>query len=209
MLYSVIYDSELMGSCYVTTEGECRDTLSDDCVFEDKEEAISVAKLFRAASAITGDTVAVYSLGENSSKEFECEIPVDEDVEKWIVAYRHDGSEEGEIDLETENEADAREYYKNMSKTSPSWSNAADRKYDERTQLTYSFTEWSLSKYDSATADYEEVAETVCLRIYDTIDDYLANACEEDREEFTKNYYDGVEYLKRITNADNVVFGNR
>ena len=202
MLYNVIYDSEMTGSCYVTTEGECKNTLSDNCVFEDKEEAISVAQSFRAASAITGDTVAVYTFEENPSKEFECEIPVDEDVEKWIVAYRYDGSEEGEIDLETENEADAREYFKNMSKTSPSWSNAADRAYDSKTQLTYSYTEWSLSEHDA-------IDIVVTLRIYDTLDDYLANACEEDREEFTKNYYDGVEYLKRITNADNVVFGNR
>ena len=202
MLYNVIYDSEMMGSCYVTTEGECKDSLSDNCVFEDKEEAISVAQSFRAASAITGDTVAVYTFEENPSKEFECEIPVDEDVEKWIVAYRYDGSEDGEIDLETENEADAREYFKNMSKTSPSWSNAADRAYDSKTQLTYSYTEWSLSEHDA-------IDTVVTLRIYDTLDDYLANVCEEDREEFTKNYYDGVEYLKRITNADNVVFGNR
>lgn len=129
--------------------------------------------------------------------------------DRWIVSHLYDDCEEGEADLETENEADAREYYKNMSQSAPSWSNAADRKYDSKTQLAYSFTEWSLSKYDSATDDYEEVAETVCLRIYDTIEDYLANVCEEDREEFTKNYYDGVEYLKRITNADNVVFGNR
>ena len=192
----------MMGSCYVTTEGECKDSLSDNCVFEDKEEAISVAQSFRAASAITGDTVAVYTFEENPSKEFECEIPVDEDVEKWIVAYRYDGSEDGEIDLETENEADAREYFKNMSKTSPSWSNAADRAYDSKTQLTYSYTEWSLSEHDA-------IDTVVTLRIYDTLDDYLANVCEEDREEFTKNYYDGVEYLKRITNADNVVFGNR
>ena len=202
MLYNVIYDSEMMGSCYVTTEGECKDALSDNCVFEDKEEAISVAQSFRAASAITGDTVSVYTFEENPSKEFECEIPVDEDVEKWIVAYRYDGSEEGEIDLETEDEADAREYFKNMSKTSPSWSNAADRAYDSKTQLTYSYTEWSLSEHDA-------IDTVVTLRIYDTLDDYLANACEEDREEFTKKYYDGVEYLKRITNADNVVFGNR
>ena len=192
----------MMGSCYVTTEGECKDSLSDNCVFEDKEEAISVAQSFRAASAITGDTVAVYTFEENPSKEFECEIPVDEDVEKWIVAYRYDGSEDGEIDLETENEADAREYFKNMSKTSPSWSNAADRAYDSKTQLTNSYTEWSLSEHDA-------IDTVVTLRIYDTLDDYLANVCEEDREEFTKNYYDGVEYLKRITNADNVVFGNR
>lgn len=207
MAYTINYESAMTGSCYVTTEGECKDHLSDDCVFDGKEEAISAAKSFRAASAIAGDTVTVFTFDEEQEEVFRCEIPVDEEADKWTVSYRYDGSEEGETDLETESEADAREYFKNVSKSTPSWSDAADRIYDGKTQLTYSSTEWSLTKYDAASEDYDTIYMAVTLRIYDTIDDYLANVCEEDVEEFTKNYYDGVEYLKRITNADNVVFG--
>lgn len=127
--------------------------------------------------------------------------------DKWIVAYRHDGSEEGEIALETEVESDARDYFSNMSKSAPSWSNTADREYDSKTQLTYSYIEWSLSRYDVASDSYDAIDTVITLRVYDSLDDYLANVCDEDREEFAKNYYEGVEYLKRITNADNVVFG--
>lgn len=209
MTYTINYESAMMGSCYVTTEGECKDHLSDDCVFDGKEEAISVAKSFRAASAIAGDTVTVFTLDEEQEEVFRCEIPVDEESDKWIVAYRHDGSEEGETDLETETESDAREYFRNMSKSAPSWSNTTDRTYDSKTQLTYSYIEWSLSRYDADSGSYDAIDTVVTLRIYDTIDDYLANVCEEDREELAKSYYDGVEYLKRITNADNVVFGKR
>lgn len=207
MTYTINYDSAMMGSNYVTINGEVKKHLSDDCVFDDKEEAISIAKLFRAASAIVGDTVTVYTLEENAKEVFCCEVPAEEEG-KWIVSYRYDGSEEGEVDLDTENEWDAREYFKNVCKDSPSWSNTADRTYDKRTQLTYSYTEWTLSRYDTASEDYEGINTVVTLRIYDTLDDYIANVCEEDREEAIENYKNGVEYLRRLTNADNVVFGN-
>lgn len=206
MTYTINYDSAMMGSNYVTINGEVKKYLSDNCVFEDKEAAISVAKSFRAASAIVGDTVTVYTLEENAKEVFKCDITAEES--KWIVSYRYDGSEEGDTDLDTENEWDAKEYFKNICKDSPSWSNTADRTYDRRTQLTYSYTEWSLSKWDAASEDYEVIDAVVTLRIYDTLDDYIANVCEEDREEAIENYKDGVEYLQRRTNADTIIFGN-
>lgn len=108
--------------------------------------------------------------------------------------------------INTANEEEAKKMWEEVKNTAKSFWDQ-DRNYDRSTQFHYNVTEWDFSKENDG--EYEGIENVTILRIYEDEDDYLSNVDEEDIEECRKTYWENVEYLKNLTNADAVVFGNR
>lgn len=120
----------------------------------------------------------------------------------WIINKSVDGCWSEEV-INTENEEEARAEWEKVKRTAEFYY-PEDREYDKHTQLHYNVTEWDFSSKEND----DEIENTIVLRIYEDEDEYLYHACDEDKEQFRKDYWESVEYLKRKTFADCVVFGN-
>lgn len=187
---------------YINNAGDVVDSLSDWCVFEDLGDAISVAKEFTGRGVMEGDQAIIYTFDE-ADKEV-TRIDLHPLPTNWIINKSVDGCWSKEV-INTEDEAEAKAKWEEVKRTAEFYY-PEDREYDKHTQLHYNVTEWDFSKENDD--DYEGIENTIVLRIYEDEYEYLYHACDEDKEQFRKDYWEFVERLKEETFADYVVFGN-